>query len=103
MWITCCLVATWLRSKALLALGLGAVLHVCLDSFAGRINWAWPFGDFTLGLISVPRQPGIWVWSFVNHPVFLIEITICTAAACLLWAKHMPIKKPRKTAGFFNR
>jgi len=59
---------------------LGGLLHLCLDSVAGSINWAWPFGDFVLGLIAVPRLPGWWVYSLIWHPVFAVECAICLAA-----------------------
>jgi len=93
VWLLALGIALAKRSRPAIALTLGALLHLCLDSVSGSINWAWPFGEYILGLIQVPRQPGWWVWSFVAHPVFLIEMTICAAALTTFWRAN---KKPRR-------
>lgn len=56
-------------------------LHLALDSVAAEIYWLAPFSRFSLNLVQVPATHGWWVWSFLLHWTFLIEIAICLAAA----------------------
>lgn len=60
----------------------GALLHMLLDSFLGKINWGWPRGEFGGPLIVVPATQSHWILSFVLHWTFIPEIVICAAA---LW------------------
>lgn len=104
LWITVLALSVSLGSRWGTALGIGALLHLSLDSLAGQINWLWPIGDLTLGLVEVAAQPGWWGLSFIRHWVFGLEIIICTAA--LITALHRPTpKSPRRdvrAGGFSN-
>lgn len=59
------------------------MLHMALDSVAGGIAWLAPFSNRTLTLVEVPATRDWWVWSFVLHWTFAIElaITLCAAVA----------------------
>ena len=70
-------------SPGIRALALGALVHMALDTMAGRIDWAWPWATFAGPLIRVPARYGEWIWNFVLHPVFGLELVICTAAIWL--------------------
>ncbi|SFJ37292.1 metal-dependent hydrolase [Celeribacter neptunius] len=65
----------------LAAFGAGGVIHMALDTIAGSINWAWPFGTFGGPLVVVPATRGNWILSFLTHWTFLTEIAICLLAA----------------------
>jgi inner membrane protein len=67
----------WPAVTALLA---GVMLHLALDSIAGGIAWLYPFHRGKLALIEVPARYGWWVWNFVFHWSFLLEIAILTLA-----------------------
>jgi inner membrane protein len=60
---------------------LGAILHLALDTVAGGIAWLHPFSRELFVLFEVPRRDGFWVWSFVLHPTFLLEIAIVAVSA----------------------
>ena len=61
------------------------ILHFVLDSFVGGINWLYPFIDHDLFLITVPATREFWVWSFMFHWSFLVEITILLLAILLFF------------------
>ncbi|MBB3992621.1 hypothetical protein GGR95_000240 [Sulfitobacter undariae] len=61
---------------------MGALLHMVLDTFLGKINWTWPWGEFGGPLTVVPASQSHWILSFLLHWTFLTEIVICAAA---LW------------------
>ena len=63
-------------------LSVGALLHLVLDTFLGKINWNWPWGQFGGPLIVVPATQSHWILSFVLHWTFLPEVVICAMA---LW------------------
>ena len=84
VWLTLLAVGLAMKQRVLQALAIGALLHVSLDSIAGQINWFWPFGNLTLGLVDVIAQPGWWVWSLVRHWVFGLELVICAMAGVIV-------------------
>ncbi len=94
IWLGLVGAATVFRAPWLIAFALGGLCHLSLDSVGGMINWAWPFGDFVLGLIDVPRRPGHWVLSFLLHPIFAVELMICAVAGAVWWQSK---KKPRQS------
>ncbi len=68
------------------------ILHLVLDTFVGGINWLYPFLDKDVFLFVVPATRDFWVWSFVFHWTFLVEIVI------VLWAFAVFLKDRRKPA-----
>ena len=67
-------------------------LHFALDSIVGGISWLYPFIDYDLSLFTVPATHDFWVWSFVFHWTFLLEIAVIVAAGILLCKEHWVIK-----------
>ena len=65
----------------LAVMGLGGLLHLCLDSVVGQIAWGWPLTSHARPLIDVPATRTWWVMSFLTHWTFLLEIAICAVAA----------------------
>lgn len=83
------LLAAWWRGWR--RLGLLAVivfanlqLHLLLDTVVGRIKWLWPFDDHAYYLFTVPARYDYWVWNFVLHWSFALELLLVGAAARLL-------------------
>jgi inner membrane protein len=70
-------------------------LHMLLDSVAGGIYWLYPLYDEKYRLFDVTSRFDWWVWNFVLHWTFLLELLIIIAAAYLVLAdrKLMPIKE----------
>ena len=58
-------------------------VHICLDSVAGDVLWAWPFSDEFFHLITVEAKYSHWILNFIFHPVFLLELLIWAIAAVL--------------------
>ena len=56
------------------------MLHMVLDSIAAEIMWLYPFSNWQLNLVKVPAQYHWWVWNFVLHWTFMLEITIIITA-----------------------
>ena len=83
--------------RATIAFVCAIFLHIMLDSIAGGIMWSWPFDDTMTYLFKVPRREGFWLWSFILHPIFLLEIAIWIAAAFafVFWKQVAPKGHPR--------
>lgn len=58
-------------------------LHMVLDSIAAEIAWFAPFSDRRLELVTVPARYDGWVWNFILHWTFVLEVVICGAAAAV--------------------
>ena len=74
-------VRPWFLSRPLMALSIGGLLHMVLDSMVGAINWGWPAWDWGAPIIVVPAQYDWWVMSFLMHWTFGVELLICVVAA----------------------
>lgn len=78
--------ARWQAAVPFVLVALAALLlHLALDSIAAGIAWAAPFSDFEINLVEVPARHGWWVWNFVLHWTFALELAILAAAAGALW------------------
>ncbi|WP_435169448.1 metal-dependent hydrolase [Falsirhodobacter sp. 1013] len=58
------------------------LLHMVLDSVVAEIAWLAPFSDRTFGLMEVPDRHAWWVWNFILHGSFGLELAIVALA---LW------------------
>ncbi|MGJ8626041.1 MAG: metal-dependent hydrolase [Sulfitobacter sp.] len=74
--------------KLLVALGLGAILHLLLDTHIGAINWAWPLFDLSGPLVIVPASHNHWILSFVTHWTFALELVLCGGAVIAFKLTH---------------
>ena len=79
-------VNTW-GSTVFAAFLAGVALHIGLDAIAGGIAWGWPFNDTLYYAVSVPALGGHWIWNFILHPVFALELAIWVTAGWLFWNK----------------
>ena len=68
----------WPAVAGLLA---GVFLHLALDTVTGGIAWLYPYHTGRIALIDVPARFGWWVWNFVLHWSFVLEIAILAWAA----------------------
>ena len=84
LWALAVLVGLLLRRRFPWALGLGALLHVSLDSIAGQIAWAWPFSDHTASLVAVQPTHDHWLNSLMAHWTFKVELIIVFSALAVL-------------------
>lgn len=67
-----------------LCLSLGALLHLILDSIAGKVSWLWPVSDVSLTLVQVQATHDHWIKSFLYHWTFKIEIAVTVTALIVL-------------------
>ncbi|MBI1275082.1 metal-dependent hydrolase [bacterium] len=72
-----------------------AMLHMVLDSVAAGILWLYPFSDMELNLVHVPARHGWWVWNFLLHWTFLLELLIILIAF-LEWNRHYAQTDPHR-------
>lgn len=96
-WMTVALlggvVAIVMRSRVLqfgvLIGGANVLLHLALDSIAGRIQWLAPFSSRSLTLVEIPARYDSWIISFVLHWTFALEIVLLVAAISLyIWKQR---------------
>jgi len=80
--------ASWSKHKEALFTStiffLTIFLHLLLDTYAGAIQWLYPFYNNSLTLIDVPAVYEFWVWNFVFHWSFLSEVAIILSATIIL-------------------
>ncbi len=84
--------------RSAVIIGANVMLHLLLDSMASNVLWLYPMHEGGLGLFHVPSQYGWWVWNYVLHWTFGLEIMIVVAASYLLYYKSnsgIPMKKPK--------
>jgi inner membrane protein len=62
----------------------GVGLHLLLDSVAGDIRWLAPFSTQAFSLVHVQATRGLWIWNFVLHWTFLLEVGLVVVAAEVL-------------------
>mgnify|MGYP001558497206 CR=1 FL=1 len=60
-------------------------LHLLLDTVVGGVAWLYPFSQQSFELAVVPATHDFWVWSFVFHRSFLLELVIILVAAYMLF------------------
>jgi inner membrane protein len=58
---------------------------------AGGIRWFWPLSDSSLVLAHVPAGRSWWVWNFVLHWTFLMEVLVC-AAALIVFVRRSAVR-----------
>ena len=63
---------------------VGIFSHMILDSIAAPIHWFYPFSQKAFQLVEVPSVYDWWVWNFILHWSFVLEIGICLCAGFVL-------------------
>ena len=59
-------------------------LHLFLDTLIGKIKWLYPFSEKFIFFFDVPTVYDNWIWNFVIHWTFMIEILIVLIAFKML-------------------
>jgi inner membrane protein len=73
---------------AALVVAANVFLHLGLDTMAGAILWRYPFSAHPVTLFDVPAGHSWWVWNFVFHWTFALELTIVAAALAQLYRER---------------
>lgn len=73
-----------------LGLSIGGLSHMVLDTLAAPILWLAPFSKLQVELVKIPAIYENYIWSFVLHWTFAIEILICSIAIVIFWANKTP-------------
>ena len=63
------------------------LLHLILDTLVGKIQWLYPFADKAYYLFDVPAVHDFWLYNFIFHWTFLLEL------ATIGWAIYLFIKQ----------
>ncbi len=77
-------------------------LHLVLDTVAGGVAWLAPFSRHVFALVSVPAGHHWWVWNFVLHWTFALELLVVAWAlgeAVRKWERAMPPPAPHEATG----
>jgi len=62
---------------------LNIILHLFMDTINGGIAWAYPFSKHLIVFFEIPPRFNWWVYSFMAHWTFGIEILVLIAAAAV--------------------
>ena len=63
-------------------------LHLLLDTLVGKIEWLQPLSLHAFYLFDVPAKYDFWVYNFIFHRTFLLEITVIVWAVYLLFKNY---------------
>jgi len=92
IWIAVLVMGMLLRNLIIAGFGIGAILHITLDTIAGAVAWAWPFSDVPNTLVEVQPTHDHWILSFLWHWTFKVEIAV-TLAALTVFVIRLSAKK----------
>ncbi|MFT5631565.1 MAG: inner membrane protein [Gammaproteobacteria bacterium] len=93
VWAALAAIGTVFHKPITLALGVGGLVHMALDSIAGAIAWGWPFSDVSRPLVVVPATHDHWVNSFLNHWTFQVEIALTLLALFVAIKSNFGVEK----------
>lgn len=85
VWAAILLIGVLTRLRVVQGIGIGALLHMLLDSIAGAISWGWPVWTESHPLVVVPATQDHWVLSFLVHWTFAVELAVVAVAAFLVF------------------
>lgn len=78
--------------SALIIFSANLFLHLILDTIVGKIQWLYPFSSQTFYLFDVPAKYDFWVYNFIFHWTFLLEIGVIVWALCLFYKNYLSNK-----------
>lgn len=67
--------------------------HLFLDTIVGEIEWLYPFSQKSYAFFKVPNVYNFWIFNFIFHWSFSLEILVITYAVWL-WIKEKSENKP---------
>ena len=92
--LTVCWVMKWRVGPLFVGVALANVLlHLALDSIAAEVYWLWPFPVLPVNIVHIPAHYGWWVWNFVLHWTFALELIVILVAV-VLWTSQR--KRPER-------
>jgi inner membrane protein len=59
-------------------------LHLFLDTIVGGVAWLAPFSRHLYSLVTVPAGHRWWIWNFVLHWTFALEVLLVVMALIAL-------------------
>ncbi|MBO9472664.1 metal-dependent hydrolase [Shimia sp. R10_1] len=80
LWAAVLLIGALFKAGFLIGLGAGGLLHLALDSIAGKVTWGWPFSEVSMTLVTVQATHDHWIKSFLSHWTFKVELALVAIA-----------------------
>lgn len=71
---------TRLISASIIIFYLNIMLHLILDTIAGGIHWLYPLNTSYFVFVRIQPAYNWWVWNFILHWTFVLEILISSIA-----------------------
>ncbi len=65
-------------------------LHLTLDTIVGKVEWLYPLTNTSYYLFNVPAIYDFWVYNFIFHWTFLLEIGV------IVWAIYLSLKQGKR-------
>jgi len=78
-WLCVSLLGVWSSTTRIFLVAV--VSHLVLDTIAGGVLWLWPLSYSNVVFVDVPATHSWWVWNFIFHWTFLLELALWVAAA----------------------
>ncbi|MBO9396264.1 metal-dependent hydrolase [Shimia sp. R9_2] len=80
LWAAVLLIGALFKAGFLIGLAAGGLLHLALDSIAGKVTWGWPFSEVSMTLVTVQATHDHWIKSFLSHWTFKVELVLVAVA-----------------------
>ena len=80
--------ATMAAYSAVISINVFA--HLLLDTVVGKIMWLYPLSTRNIALFNVPFVYNRWIYNFVFHWSFLLEITLVMIAVYYMVKPKIP-------------
>lgn len=72
---------------------LNIFIHLLLDTVVGKIEWLQPFSKTAFYFFDVEARYDWYVWNFVLHWTFLLEVFIILSAGYMFWKRRREISE----------
>lgn len=81
----------WFWRNLLVAATASICVHLVLDSYVGGIAWLYPYSEQLFVLLTLEARYDWWVWNFLWHWSFLVELVIVGWAGYLYVAEKQTL------------
>ncbi|APX12133.1 hypothetical protein [Tateyamaria omphalii] len=88
LWAVMLFFGVVLTSRVLIGVGLGALLHMVLDTITGDISWGWGTFSFSGPLVVLLGAEDDWFVSTVLHWTIFIELALWSVAGVVFVARR---------------
>ncbi|WP_147108658.1 metal-dependent hydrolase [Tateyamaria sp. syn59] len=88
LWAVMLFFGVVLTARVLIGVGLGALLHMALDTITGPVSWGWGSFSFAGPLVAVPGATDNWYIASVLHWTIFVELALWSVTGVVFVARR---------------